>query len=584
MIHTNYKVTVSHLHILSLLTILTLCFINIRDLDHVYILNDEFGYWAHAVSFVGYDWKELISETPYYSWGYSLWLIPIVAILPTPSLWYKAAILLNVCFLICSYFICFKIGRKLFPSINPKIMALISMIVIIYPSNIDYSQIAWTETLCYFLFWLETYILSRLEEEFCITFYVLSVLVALYSYSVHNRNIGILISFIITITIIMIKHRVGILSFLTLPIFLIIGYKGIDLVKLHQIKSLWSSSKVSSVNNVGINSSTIASYTSRIANEMKLSFISVAGKLFYILISFELLLPSACIAYVKEVYSSLSAKRVQHEYIVCKLWIFLSSILMLGVCSLQMNHWESRKDMIVYSRYFENTMGPLLLLSIAYAVIYVSDRKKALVISLSYIMISILPIMYMSQHASGNFNYICSPFISVFFWINDSPIIAYTLIAVFAALVFFVYFMSCSKTKKQLSCYILLFVLLFTYFTMGLALGNRSAYSRKGYYDEAKLIRNPIIYDYPDKELYYVKNTNVDQFSTKIKYVQFSVPDRTIHVLLPEELPNYYGKDVIIMTNPSDASDREYLETIGAELIENNYLASVYYIGLIDQQ
>ena len=220
------RVKLTHIQIFALLFIALLCCLQIRALDYIVVLNDEFGYWTHAVSAVGYDWKELISETPYYSWGYSIWLIPIIAILPTPELWYKAAILLNVVFLLISYFLSYQSGRKLFPQITDKIMALISLIVIIYPSNIIYAQVAWSESLCYLLFWLETYFLIRLDEKFSTKYFVLSIIVPLYGYAVHNRNIGVLLAAIITIILLLIKNRKKAGYYLSIPIALAIGYKG----------------------------------------------------------------------------------------------------------------------------------------------------------------------------------------------------------------------------------------------------------------------------------------------------------------------------------------------------------------------
>lgn len=93
----------SYIHVLAII-ITALCCIYIRALDSIFIFNGEFGYWAHVVSAIGYNWKELISTTPYYTWGYSIWLIPIIALLPTPLAWYKAVIFLNVLFLVLSFF------------------------------------------------------------------------------------------------------------------------------------------------------------------------------------------------------------------------------------------------------------------------------------------------------------------------------------------------------------------------------------------------------------------------------------------------------------------------------------------------
>ena len=41
---------------------------------------DEFGYWAHAAGILGYDWSSITSLGSYYSFGYSVILIPIMAL------------------------------------------------------------------------------------------------------------------------------------------------------------------------------------------------------------------------------------------------------------------------------------------------------------------------------------------------------------------------------------------------------------------------------------------------------------------------------------------------------------------------
>lgn len=85
----------SVLHILSVLLIGSLCLLNFPQLNFIAVLNDEFGYWGNAVSIAGYDWKSLIAETPFYSLGYSLLLVPIVMLFSSPIVWYRLAILLD---------------------------------------------------------------------------------------------------------------------------------------------------------------------------------------------------------------------------------------------------------------------------------------------------------------------------------------------------------------------------------------------------------------------------------------------------------------------------------------------------------
>lgn len=83
--------------ILSCLALLVFI-INIRHLGSIEfftVLDDEFGYWGNAAYLAGLDWSGVISEIPYYSYGYSLLLVPLFFIFDNPIHMYKAAIILN---------------------------------------------------------------------------------------------------------------------------------------------------------------------------------------------------------------------------------------------------------------------------------------------------------------------------------------------------------------------------------------------------------------------------------------------------------------------------------------------------------
>lgn len=573
------KVKELHIHVFAFIVITLLCCLQIRALDYVYILDDEFGYWAHAISAMGYDWKDLIAETPYYSWGYSIWLIPIVALLPTPELWYKAAIFLNVFFLLLSYIFCYKSGRKLFPEVNEKAMALTSLIVIIYPSNIAYAQIAWSESLSYLLVWISTYLVLKLDENFSNSCYIALLGTLLYSYAVHNRNIGVVLAGIITIILLLIKHKGKIWYYIMLPVALIGGYQGIDLVKAHQISSLWSNSKASSINNVGVNTATIVSYTSRIINGISSLFTSMVGKYLYILIGFELTFPIVIIRFVKDILSNIKEKCFFKNYFCSKLWVLMASIFMFGLCALQANSWSGRKDFIVYGRYMENSFGPLLLLAICGTILYINSVKTALFISLTSILIGIFPVFYYMDNANGKFNSICSPIIGVFYKLAGDTPKTFILLGLFLSFALVLIYIATSLKTQCLRIMLIVFCFGLTYSSMGVLLGKQFA-DRRLVYDSMRVsLREKISGDLAEQELYYVKDQASDSSCTKPKYLQYAIPDRTIHVILPEEISNYLEQDVILMTDPNDETSRTFLEDHDAQLIDSNYLLAVYSIN-----
>ena len=106
----------------------------IRELVLPSILNDEFGYWANAAHIFGYDWSGVVSMSPYYSYGYSLFLFPLF-LLKDPSLSYQCGLLLNVIFYIVSYLISFRCCIMVSKRMPKSLSAILCLIPALYCNN-----------------------------------------------------------------------------------------------------------------------------------------------------------------------------------------------------------------------------------------------------------------------------------------------------------------------------------------------------------------------------------------------------------------------------------------------------------------
>ena len=127
------------------------------------VLSDEYGYWANSSFFLGQDWSSLTSRIGYYSYGYSLLLIPI-RILQRIFDWewgymYSAAVVLNTTMLLCAYLLAVKICKRYFDAQNWILRSTVCFAVFSYTSNIFYAHLTLTETTILFGFWLFLYIL-----------------------------------------------------------------------------------------------------------------------------------------------------------------------------------------------------------------------------------------------------------------------------------------------------------------------------------------------------------------------------------------------------------------------------------------
>lgn len=542
-------------HIVFIVIIVCVCCSKIKELNYPYVLNDEFGYWGNAASFAGYDWKSLIAETPYYAWGYSIWLIPCISLLPTFALRYKAAILLNVSFLVISYILCSITGKKIFPKNNKLIIDLVSLVVILYPSNIIYSQFTWTESLLYLLMWIATYLVVSLEKEFSYKKFIFLVITLLYMYIVHSRTIGITIAGLICLLLILIKHKKKTRYFVLALAIFILGYCFNNTIKGYQITEFWGNSSNADLNNVSINQQTFQQYASMIIGKFNSLLGSLGGKLIYLLVGTGLAFSIGVIKILQELINNVKEKKWFERDLIYKLWCLLSIIFMWGICSLQMLNWIERKDIIVYSRYMENALGPILFLCIMYLITCKKIARWSSVISIVVIMVGIRSVYWRISEANGRFNTVCSPIFGVFYEDRN-----YNIAEMFE----YIFLMCCIALGIIIICSfikntnITAIIIITTFGVSFLSLANKGNDFVSRGRSETDMgivtIAEEIMTNYNQRDIYYVKDKDLDVYSFYAKYLQFMIPEKTVNVIDKEELDNFNinDKSILVVNAASD--------------------------------
>lgn len=107
--------------IVTILFAVLIFYINFKIVGKCYnpfVYNDEMGYWTHAAEMAGLDWHGVSKTLAWYSFGYSFMLAPLMKIISDTVILYRAAIILNICMEIVSYFLFVYIIRYLFPKIG----------------------------------------------------------------------------------------------------------------------------------------------------------------------------------------------------------------------------------------------------------------------------------------------------------------------------------------------------------------------------------------------------------------------------------------------------------------------------------
>lgn len=196
-IHFSYK------HLTSIYCVLLLAVFGMRipQLYQLYVLHDEFGYWANAAHFAGYDWSGIAGMSPYYSYGYSFLLVPFLLLFHNSVWMYRAAVLLNVILYVGSFLVAFSCARHLFRDKDPRVLATVCFFITLYCNNLLQTNMTWSEALLYFVFWLMFYTLILYCEKQSMLSLICFALETLYIYMVHQRALGVAAAAVLTLLI-----------------------------------------------------------------------------------------------------------------------------------------------------------------------------------------------------------------------------------------------------------------------------------------------------------------------------------------------------------------------------------------------
>lgn len=167
------------------------------------LFNDEIGYWSNSAFFLGMDWTSVTGNINYYSYGYSLLLVPL-RVLSGVFYWsweglYHAGIVMNGAFLVGSYLIALKLAKRYLPGMERIVRTAVCFVVCTYSSYIVYAHITWAECTLLFFFWLYLYVMMRVTDRPTMGNHAAFAIVSLYLYTVHQRCLGIVVTAVLVV-------------------------------------------------------------------------------------------------------------------------------------------------------------------------------------------------------------------------------------------------------------------------------------------------------------------------------------------------------------------------------------------------
>ena len=153
---------------------------------------DEFGYWSSAAAAAGYDWSKVTAYGSYYSFGYSLFLTPILWLGQNAVWTYRIALFVNVLLLAATFVLLQGIVGRLIPHSTPAQRVLGTGVALCYPTWLLYMNMTMTEILLVFCFVLECRLLLAYMERPTFGRFVMAGISAVYMYTVHMRSLPVL--------------------------------------------------------------------------------------------------------------------------------------------------------------------------------------------------------------------------------------------------------------------------------------------------------------------------------------------------------------------------------------------------------
>jgi uncharacterized membrane protein YozB (DUF420 family) len=324
------------------------------------LYSDEMGYFANA-RFLARVGAVPQLPTPFCHFGYSLLLVPIYWLAPTPESVHRAAIVLNAFLSVLHFLVLYALARSLF-DLGKREAGLAALVTSLYPAFLLQSSLVWTETLFPLLFtaWVG---LATLADRRATRGGVLGFVgVGAFMYATHPRGLALVPITLAFLAWLRFRRRIGSGAFFAGVALQAAAFVFTEVVnrRLHEAMWSWNTESVATRS-----MDMLTALRSVVLGSQLL--LTIAGQVWYLLCaSIGLLVPGSVLL----VAMVCRAKREQGGRAIGQPSAPAAVALLggLGILLLSTLHLSrgERLDQLVYGRYNEAFMGVYLLAGITW--------------------------------------------------------------------------------------------------------------------------------------------------------------------------------------------------------------------------
>lgn len=583
--------------------ILTVCLWNLRDYDYIRSV-DEFGYFGVAASFAGWDWRDVLATSDYYSFGYSFLLFPfmLLARLGIPmALIYKAVILLNGCFLVGVFVLVMHVQRKVFSDFPNQLQSVTALMVALYIANAVQSNTAGVEMCLRFLFWAILSTLISFVKKPGIGNSTLLIGLSIYIFTVHMRAIGVSIAVAGVLALYVISHIkainkklliyiiglivVGILAFggmkryITSEVYVNKYEKSKQEITDESVELDAQVEKISSsnVNDLQANIGGAAELLTR--NGIKDLILSFCGKLFYAFSATILLGAVGFMVAIRKIWEAIINKvkrRNETPWGTLQWYVFFSFFALcnsLGVSAIfkcmpfyrEGALYLCQVETIVFGRYADFALGGVMVLGI-YGLYHCKEYFLQIIIS----VMGFLGLSWIVQYQFDAMIVNLANDKIADFRINQTPwcyilsngdinyfayYVAVVSLGIFSVLLFMSFY-----SKKRLNLFAMgMLAVCIMWGAMEVKYSDEYNQSKSYRDDQIKTVWNWIEMTDSNTDIYYIGN-NYGDGGSDVKILQWMLGERSIHVRTLEDADKIDNTNVIVLCGSDSKKISEYLD------------------------
>ncbi len=373
--------------------------------EHLYpiIYGDEYGYWAAGSYFAGLHWEDVTTINPYYGFGYGLFLSLIIRFVHDPIIDYRIALWCNVIALCITYLLIYRIQERILrllkKKLPEKLKVMIGMVVASYPSYIQSVNYTWAEIPTMLFTWIGVFFVILYIDENRNISQILLIVVSILMISIHLRNIGFLlaaITFLIFVNLITGQKKRILIIFPVLAIGMMIFYFVKDKYTSEYYVELVNNLHDSTNEGAGVFNKVLMLLTW----EGFMSFVSsLCGKVFYLFVATYGVAIVPIVLFARRMVCGIKKRQLEKiDYML--LFAMLLASAMVGICSIFVIQYDSRFDLLMYGRYFENSVPVLLLLGMIILSTTYKEAHRPLLIGSGLFFLFICKIVEGTQNYS----------------------------------------------------------------------------------------------------------------------------------------------------------------------------------------